>query len=274
MMNELNHSALGKAVTYASNYDPSLLFALPRLTKRQELGIEGNWPLYGEDLWTAYEVSWLLPGGKPQVAIADFIIPAQSSYLIESKSIKLYLNSLNQTVFQDVLSLQKTIADDLSKIAQVPVQLYLFSLQEYLQIRPLQCFSGQSLDVESITMEHYQADPQGLQTSTEIVTESLYSDLLKSNCLITQQPDWGSVQINYQGPKINRVSLLQYLVGFRQHNEFHEQCVERIFMDLWRYCKPLELTVYARYTRRGGLDSNPIRSSKSAIAPLLRLVRQ
>jgi 7-cyano-7-deazaguanine reductase len=148
-------------------------------------------------------------------------------------------------------------------------------LQDYLEARPLAVFSGESLDVESVTIDSYSLiNPARLKTSAEQVSEVLYSDLLKSNCLVTNQPDWGSVQINYSGRKIDRCALLYYLISFRQHNEFHEQCVERIFMDLWRYCAPSELTVYARYTRRGGLDINPIRSSKPVKASLLRLVRQ
>ncbi|MCD6046868.1 MAG: cyclohydrolase [Gammaproteobacteria bacterium] len=275
MTDHLKDSPLGKISSYQDQYEAGLLFAIPRLEKRQELGITGAWPFYGEDLWTAYEVSWLSPSGKPEVAIAEWTIPADSPYLIESKSIKLYLNSFNQTVFNDCPSVAATISKDLSEAAGRVVSVQLFSLDEYFEKRPLTKFDGVCLDQQNVAIQTYENSINLLRTeSEEQVHEVLYSDLLKSNCLVTGQPDWGSVQIAYTGAKIDRQALLQYLVSFRLHNEFHEQCVERIFTDIWRACAPKMLSVYARYTRRGGLDINPIRSSVPMTAPKIRLARQ
>jgi 7-cyano-7-deazaguanine reductase len=275
MINYLKDSPLGKAASYQDQYEANLLFVIPRLEKRQELGITGAWPFYGEDLWTAYEISWLSPSGKPEVAIAEWAIPASSPCLVESKSIKLYLNSFNQTVFNDRQNVTATIRKDLSEAAQQSVHVELFSLEEYFAKRPLTKFDGICLDQQSLAIQTYENSMNLLKVeSKEQVHEVLYSDLLKSNCLVTGQPDWGSVRIEYTGAKIDRQALLQYLVSFRLHNEFHEQCVERIFTDIWRACAPESLTVYARYTRRGGLDINPIRSSVPVTAPKIRLARQ
>ena len=255
-------SPLGKPANYQSDYDPSLLFSIARQSKRDELGITGTLPFFGIDIWNAYELSWLNMRGKPQIAIATLTVPADSPNIVESKSFKLYLNSFNQTRVAGTDALLDLLRADLSAAFGAPVQVTLTSPDQFtnLQMGELE---GMLLDRLDIEVEQYTPNPLLLKAEHEEspVEETLVSHLLKSNCLVTGQPDWGSVQIRYVGAPINQEGLLQYLIGFRNHNEFHEQCVERIFMDILRHCKPQKLSVYARYTRRGGLDINPWRSN-------------
>lgn len=271
------HSPLGKKVDYQDQYDPALLFPIERAGKRAEIDIdETRLPFHGVDIWNGYELSWLNARGKPCVAIATFEIPADSRCLIESKSFKLYLNSFNQTRLADEAELVRRLTHDLGAAAQAPVRVSLTTPARFAEARFAE-LAGTSIDGLDITVDNYSPDPERLHADPDrIVEETLCSDLLKSNCLVTGQPDWGSVQIRYRGPAIDREGLLRYLIGFRQHNEFHEQCVERIFADLSRRCRPETLTVYARYTRRGGLDINPWRSNDpDAPAPQnLRTARQ
>ena len=261
-------SPLGKTTEYRADYAPELLYPIPRQLKRDELGISADaLPFVGEDLWNAYEVSWLNPKGKPVVALASFRVPANSPKLIESKSFKLYLNSFNQTVFSDLAAVEDCLRHDLSAAAEAPVQVKI----EDLRGRPQVCVDypqGVLLDDLDICCDTYQPTPALLATvDNEIIEETLYSHLLKSNCLVTGQPDWAMVVIRYRGQRIEHAGLLRYLVSFRNHNEFHEQCVERIYCDIQRQCQPQALSVYARYTRRGGLDINPFRSSGEFSAP-------
>ena len=262
-------SPLGKTSAYVDRYAPELLFPIARQGKRQELGLhsDDDLPFLGADLWTAFELSWLNPRGKPQVAMAHITIPCESPCIVESKSFKLYLNSLNNSVFADATAMQATLRRDLSAAISggrathsVGVQLIDPDRFDQQQVHEL---DGVNLDRLDIECTHYTPAPELLHAATHEapVSETLCSRLLKSNCLVTGQPDWGSVQIRYSGPQIDQAGLLAYLVSFRNHNEFHEQCVERIFMDLWTRCRPSRLSVYARYTRRGGLDINPFRSS-------------
>lgn len=264
---------LGKATEYCETYTPSLLQAVPRSMNRAELQLAETLPFFGTDRWNGYELSWLNPKGKPQVAIMRCEVPASSANLIESKSFKLYLNSFNQSQFDAINTVTETLVKDLSLCAQEKVKVELFTPSEFssLQIGQIDAVSIDDLD---IAINDYQLDTSTLAVSDIEVDETLCSDLLKSNCLITNQPDWGSVVIRYQGKQINREGLLRYLISFRQHNEFHEQCVERIFCDIMSACQPQKLTVYARYTRRGGLDINPFRSNFEQIYPELRLARQ
>ncbi len=267
-MDTPEHSPLGKASAYADQYDAALLFPIPRAGKRAELGIDGAPPFFGADLWTAFELSWLNLRGKPQVALAHITVPCETPNIIESKSFKLYLNSFNNTRFADAAEVQARIRADVSEAAwrgaahpaTVGVRLLL---PEAFDREPVHELDGLNLDRLDIECTQYQPAPELLtaQFGEAPVSEVLVSHLLKSNCLVTGQPDWGSVQIRYSGPQIDQERLLQYLVSFRNHNEFHEQCVERIFMDLWTRCQPIKLAVYARYTRRGGLDINPLRTS-------------
>lgn len=270
-------SLLGKPACYQAEYDASLLFPLPRQDKRTEIGIKSTLPFFGADIWNAYEVSWLNSRGRPQVAIATFIIPAESPNIVESKSFKLYLNSYNQTRLADIETLLARLKADVSSAVGAPVQVRV-SLPDAFGKAVFAELEGLSLDRLDIEVDSYEPDPDLLQRmpGTNMIEETLVSNLLKSNCLVTGQPDWGSVQIHYVGAPIEQAGLLRYLIGFRNHNEFHEQCVERIFMDIQRHCKPLKLAVYARYTRRGGLDINPWRSniSGSQLPPNLRCARQ
>jgi 7-cyano-7-deazaguanine reductase len=268
------HSPLGKASQYADQYDPALLFPLPRAGKRAEIGITGAVPFMGADLWTAYELSWLNARGKPQVALAHFTIPCETPNIVESKSFKLYLNSFNNSRFATADEVLARLRADVSEAvwrgsdtpASVGVKLLL---PEHFERERVDELDGLNLDRLDVECEHYTPAPELLSAdfSQAPVTEVLRSDLLKSNCLVTGQPDWGSVRIAYSGPAIDQAGLLRYLVSFRNHNEFHEQCVERIYMDIWSRCKPTKLSVYARYTRRGGLDINPWRSSHPQALP-------
>jgi 7-cyano-7-deazaguanine reductase len=261
---ELKASVLGKTTEYASQYDASLLFPIARKLNRDQIAVdEQNLPFKGEDTWTGYELSWLNSKGKPQVAVATFVFPCQSSHIIESKSFKLYLNSFNQTKFASFDEVQTILTNDLSKAAQTDVAVTLFKAEDYACI-PFTAMPGECIDELDIEVDTY-SPQEGLIVVKDgnEVTETLHSHLLKSNCLITSQPDWASIVISYTGKPVCKESLLKYLISFRDHNEFHEQCVERIYCDLMRELKPSKLEVYARYTRRGGLDINPYRSSES-----------
>ena len=282
MTNTPEQSQLGKASAYTDQYDPTLLFPIPRAGKRAEIGIADVPPFFGADLWTAFEVSWLNLRGKPQVALVHFTIPCESPNIVESKSFKLYLNSFNNTRFGDASEVQARLRADISEAvwrgaphpATVGVKL---TAPELFDQEPVHELDGLSLDRLDVECTRYQPAPDLLKAQFDEapVTEVLTSNLLKSNCLVTGQPDWGSVQIAYSGPQIDQEGLLQNLVSFGNHNEFHEQCVERIFMDIWTRCQPIKLTVYARYTRRGGLDINPWRTSHPQAMPKnVRTARQ
>ncbi|PHM36649.1 NADPH-dependent 7-cyano-7-deazaguanine reductase QueF [Xenorhabdus innexi] len=272
----LSQLTLGKPTSYCDTYEPALLQAVPRSMNREPLGLyPDNLPFYGADIWTMYELSWLNSRGVPQVAIGHVSLNAASQNLIESKSFKLYLNSFNQTRFADWETVQQTLQRDLSACANGDIEVVLYPLHDFNQ-QPIADFEGKCIDNQDIEIDDYQFSRDYLNEAATgpVVDEVLVSHLLKSNCLITNQPDWGSVQIRYKGPKIDQEKLLRYLVSFRHHNEFHEQCVERIFNDLMQLCAPEKLTVYARYTRRGGLDINPWRSNDSFVPPTGRLARQ
>ncbi|WP_314437793.1 NADPH-dependent 7-cyano-7-deazaguanine reductase QueF [Massilia timonae] len=267
-MNTPDQSPLGKSSAYQSQYAPELLFPIPRQQKREELGLSGTLPFFGVDIWNAYELSWLNMRGKPQVAIATVTAPADSPNIVESKSFKLYLNSFNQTRLAGPEALLALLRDDLSNGFGAPVHVTLTHPENFSKIGMGE-LEGTLLDRLDIEVDDYSPAPQLLKANHEEapVEETLVSHLLKSNCLVTGQPDWGTVQIRYVGPQIDQEGLLKYLIGFREHNEFHEQCVERIFMDVLRQCQPSKLAVYARYTRRGGLDINPWRANFSTGKP-------
>ena len=281
-MNHPENSQLGKPSAYIDQYDASLLFPIPRAGKRAEIGVAAAAPFFGADMWTAFELSWLGPRGKPQVALAHFTVPCETPNIIESKSFKLYLNSFNNTRFADVEAVKTRLRADLSEAvwrdtargpsASGPAPSSIgvkILLPELFDREPIYELDGLSLDRLDVECTRYTPAPELLRVVPDEapVTEVLTSNLLKSNCLVTGQPDWGSVQISYSGAPIDQEGLLQYLVSFRNHNEFHEQCVERIFMDIWTRCKPFKLAVYARYTRRGGLDINPFRTSYPQALP-------
>jgi len=281
-MNTPDQSQLGKPAPYVDHYDASLLFPISRLPKRVELGLHGVVPFFGADLWTAFELSWLTPRGKPQVAIAHVTVPCETPNIVESKSFKLYLNSFTNTAFASPEEVRDRIRADVSEAvwrgapAQSSVGVRIL-MPDQFDREPIHELDGLSLDRLDIECTQYTPAPELLAATfgEPPVEEVLTSNLLKSNCLVTGQPDWGSVQIRYSGPQIDQGALLRYLVSFRNHNEFHEQCVERIFMDIWRRCKPVKLAVYARYTRRGGLDINPFRTSHPMAIPAnVRTARQ
>ncbi|HZX15774.1 MAG TPA: NADPH-dependent 7-cyano-7-deazaguanine reductase QueF [Pseudomonas sp.] len=269
-------SPLGKSSEYIATYTPSLLFTIPRAAKWAELGLSAETlPYQGVDFWNCFELSWLLPSGKPVVAMGEFAIPADSPNIIESKSFKLYLNSLNQSVFNSADELVAVLTQDLSAAAGKPVGVRVRSLAE-VTADGVQAAPGICIDELDVAISNYaQPQPELLRCdAARAVEESLYSHLLKSNCPVTGQPDWGTLVVQYRGLALDHASLLAYLVSFRQHADFHEQCVERIFLDLQRLLKPEHLTVYARYVRRGGLDINPYRSSGPISPDNQRLVRQ
>ncbi|WP_411201426.1 NADPH-dependent 7-cyano-7-deazaguanine reductase QueF [Kosakonia cowanii] len=276
-----NHQALsgltlGKTTDYRDTYDASLLQGVPRSLNRDPLGLKAdNLPFHGADIWTLYELSWLNANGLPQVAVGQVELDYASLNLVESKSFKLYLNSFNQTRFASWEEVRSTLQRDLSACAQGAVSVTLYRVDE-LEGQPVAHFAGLCIDDQDIAIDNYEFDAALLTdaASGDVVEETLVSHLLKSNCLITHQPDWGSVQIQYRGGQIDREKLLRYLVSFRHHNEFHEQCVERIFTDIQRFCQPESLSVYARYTRRGGLDINPWRSNTDFVPATGRLARQ
>jgi 7-cyano-7-deazaguanine reductase len=276
MTNTPEQSPLGKNSAYQTQYAPELLFPIARQQKRDELGLTGTLPFFGVDIWNAYELSWLNMRGKPQVAIATFTVPADSPNIVESKSFKLYLNSFNQTRLSNTDALLALLREDLSNAFGAPVHAALTLPEDFDKLKMGE-LGGLLIDRLDVEIDNYSPSPELLKANQDeaAVEETLVSHLLKSNCLVTGQPDWGSVQIRYIGPQIDQESLLRYLIGFREHNEFHEQCVERIFTDILRHCKPSKLAVYARYTRRGGLDINPWRANFStAKPPNLRAARQ
>jgi 7-cyano-7-deazaguanine reductase len=261
MTHSVDASPLGQKTAYISSYDAGLLYPIARSESRKVLGISADLPFYGCDIWTGYELSWLNSKGKPVVAVAEFKIPCDSPCIIESKSFKLYLNSFNQTRFSGLDDVKNTLLKDLSAVAGNEVNVDIRNLSDSKLLVDVTyealCLDGLDIDVDA-----YHPDPELLTVdASENVAESLCSHLLKSNCPVTGQPDWASLFIEYSGAKINHENLLRYVISFREHQDFHEHCVERIFVDVMRHCKPTSLSVYARYTRRGGLDINPFRAN-------------
>ncbi|HEU0230940.1 MAG TPA: NADPH-dependent 7-cyano-7-deazaguanine reductase QueF [Burkholderiaceae bacterium] len=274
-MNEsgLANAPLGHDIRYPDHYDPALLFPIAREANRAALAPLPPWT--GADIWTAYELSWLNPRGKPMVGTARFVFPESSPCLIESKSLKLYLNSFTETRFDGTEAVRHLVEQDLSHAAGAPVRVWLDRLNANRSEVP-QPLSGTNIDDLDVEIQHYQPVPGLLRCLPDaaVVDETLVSDLLKSNCPVTGQPDWGSVQVRYRGRRIDPASLLQYIVSLRRHKEFHEHCVEQMYCDIWRACQPEWLLVYARYTRRGGLDINPWRASSAIDVSLSRTPRQ
>ncbi|MBD8526763.1 NADPH-dependent 7-cyano-7-deazaguanine reductase QueF [Pseudomarimonas arenosa] len=271
----VHHSSLGQTVSYAGQYDPGRLFAIPRAENRAKLQRHAAMPMFGVDVWNAYELSWLDTQGKPAVAIAEIRVPAESTHLIESKSLKLYLNGFMQSRFESAEAVTALIRSDLSAAAGDAVKVRVQGLDEASAVfEPLrgECIDGLPLEVERY--EHPSSEMLRCDRHHQ-VREVLLSHLLKSNCPVTGQPDWASVQIDYAGPALDRSALLRYLIAYREHAEFHEHCVEQIYCDLWQLLEPTHLAVYARYTRRGGIDINPFRASHAALQPLnARQLRQ
>ena len=253
-------SELGKKSAYDSTYNPDKLCPIPRKINRDKLDIQaGKLPFYGFDCWNHYEVSWLNEKGKPIAAIAEIIYGCDSENIIESKSMKLYFNTLNNSMFKDAALVKKDLAN---RLGGSSITVRIIPVNQFKDEKLFSRLNGICVDDLDIHCSVYHVHPDFLVTEHGIVHETLCSDLLKSNCLVTNQPDWCSVQITYKGKKINRESLLRYIVSFRNDNEFHEQCIEKIYLHIMQRCKPEELLVYGRSTRRGGIDINSIRSSQ------------
>jgi 7-cyano-7-deazaguanine reductase len=271
-----DQSPLGKPTHYSEQYDATLLFPIDRKRGRDDIGVPARLPFFGTDIWNAYELSWLNARGKPQLAVATFFVPADSPNIVESKSFKLYLGSFAQTRFDSIDDVRAAIKRDVSAIAGATVSVQLTAPAEFGKLT-MEEFDGLSLDRLDLDCDIYAPDPSLLKANHDEgpTDETVFSNLLKSNCPVTGQPDWGSVQIRYYGAQIDHAGLLRYNVSYREHTGFHEQCVERIFMDIMRECKPERLAVYARYTRRGGLDINPFRTNFNLPMPdNARLARQ
>ena len=270
---------LGKETQYVFKYDKSLIFPIARTGNRQRLNmptqkVNGELPFYGQDVWTGYELSWLNLKGKPQVAIAEFVIPAESTSIVESKSFKLYLNSFNNTRLQSIDKVKTLLQQDLSAGFGAEIQLHLFAVDAFpLANSPL----GDNMDELDIEVEDFEPKASLLKINHQkVVSQTLNSHLLKSNCPVTGQPDWATLVVQYKGGEIDQASLLKYIISYRNHDDFHEHCVEQIFCDLCQAGNFEELVVTARYTRRGGLDINPTRSLKPLAADNIvgRLARQ
>ena len=269
----LKESPLGQVTQYIETYSPHLLYPIPRSLARNKTGITEPLIFTGEDIWTPFEISWLNPKGKPVIAMGEFRFPCDSPCIVESKSFKLYLNSFNQSTFESLERVVQTIQADLNKATQSQVGVELFYVEDLKDIT-LADFEGTCLDHLDLSIDSYKINPNYLKTHPKMIEETVHSHLLKSNCLATGQPDWGSVFIKYAGNQIDHEGLLRYIISFRTHSGFGEHCVEQIFHDITARCRPEKLTVYARYTRRGGLDINPFRSNFEKAPKNKRLYRQ
>ena len=276
-MNELeqvlNKTELGKPTLMPERYSPSYLFGVARHIQRNAIGITR--PIfYGFDIWNAYELTWLDRRGKPHAAMAQITVPCDSPRLIESKSLKMYLNSLSQASFNNKAQLVQTLERVLSACTQSAVQVDCKELHQLSSI-VLRPFQGVCLDALDVSCQHYQIMTDTLQTAVDSVSETLQSNLFRFICHLTKQPDSASVQIQYSGKKIKHDGLLQYLISYRRHDSFIEQCVERIFYDILIHCKPEKLTIKANTARRGGIDINPCRSlSTKTLKRAQRLLQQ
>lgn len=269
----MQDSLLGKPTEYIQTYTPELLYPIPRSLARDKTNVPYELPFSGIDMWTGYELSWLNSKGKPEIAIIELLIPCTSPNIVEHKSVKLYFNSFNQTTFHSHEEIKSTIETDLQRVIQAPISVHLYRLSPVKSIATEE-FSGVCLDLLDIGINTYEVNPEFLKVSHVQAQESLFSNLLKSNCLATGQPDWGSVLIHYEGPKIDHEGLLKYIISFRNHAGFAEHCIEEIYCDILRHCRPTKLTVYGRYTRRGGLDINPFRSNFEQPPKNRRHIRQ
>lgn len=262
---------LGKSIEYSGQYNPELLFPVSRADARAKLGISSELLFLGTDTWNCYEISWLDLRGKPHVAVGTFCFPATSKNIVESKSVKLYLNSFNMSKFDSLESVEEIMRKDLGAAVEDKVSV---SLTSNFGASSLHAPPGTCIDHLPIKIESYSPDPAFLTTEKEKVTEHLHSNLLRTNCPVTGQPDWATVIIDYTGKRIGQEGLLRYLVSFREETGFHENCIERIFLDIARQCVPDRLSVYGGFTRRGGIDINPFRSSHDRKGNCHRFFRQ
>lgn len=278
-MNVLQHGLLGQSTDYPTSYCPDILYPISRQLGRESLALPAEQLSLGVDFWHCFEVSWLDNNHISQVAMLRLSIAANSPLIIESKSLKLYLNSLNFTIFDCQDSVLATIRRDLSACLQTQVEISLFELNQPDSL-PIDKPDGVCIDKacqnKKIALStQVDSGLLGMPSDGQMVKQSYYSHLLRSNCPVTNQPDWGTVQIDIESPLIDCANLLAYLLSYRQHNGFHEQCVEQIFCDLTCAFRPKTLMVRAWYTRRGGIDINPVRVSDLSLLPKpSRLIRQ
>lgn len=279
----MKKTLLGEKTIYPSAYAPQLLEAIPRSQSRCHLGIADGekLPFTGTDIWNCYELSWLDKRGKPSVAMAEIHIPFDSPFIVESKSLKLYLNSINQQVMDGIDDVRLIVKQDIEACVGAPVDITVFPIEGAPNIGGNgfypRSFDGVCLDGLMVDVNSYTPDSSLLtmvESDKKVVSESLFSHLLKTNCPVTGQPDWASIWINYSGQPIDHKGLLKYIISYRDHQDFHEHCVESIFTDIYRRCKPEKLEVYARYTRRGGIDINPYRTTGSQGIDQVRIIRQ
>lgn len=270
----MTDSPLGETTPFADHYSPDLLFGIPRAENRARLGLSEELPFDGVDIWNAWEMSWLAANGQPRVATAEIRVPAGSPAIAESKSLKLYLGSFAMTQYASGADVRKLIAKDVGEIVGTPVDVRLDAIANTEGACSGQ-MPGESLDRVDVSCDAREVDTGLLSADADsVANEELHSNLLRSLCPVTSQPDSGSVLVRYQGPRMDREGLLRYIVSYRQHQDFHENCVERMFVDIQEHCRPGKLTVYARYQRRGGIDINPFRSNFESSPPNLRLWRQ
>lgn len=265
---------LGRKADYPHKYAPDVLCAISREEARRPLGISRDLPFQGADIWNAWELTWLGKGNRPEVATAEIRVPADSPNIVESKSVKLYLNSFAMSQFSSAIEVADTIREDLSVCvcARTDVSVLPVTRSEARRVSRL---AGDCLDSIAVRCSTWEVDANLLRAEPDkLVEEDLHSHLLRSLCPVTSQPDIGSLQISYRGPKIDRAALLQYIVSYREHSDFHEACIERMYMDLMARCAPLNLSIHARYQRRGGIDINPYRSTTAGLPLNLRLWRQ
>ena len=262
----LSAGPLGHATSYPDTYDPALLFRVPRAPQREEIGIPASLPFTGSDQWTAFELTWLDERGKPEVAILAFDVPASSMAIVESKSVKLYLGSFAQTRFTGPDAVTAAIGRDLSTAVDAPVPVTLVAPSAFARLRIAE-LAGESLDGLPVAIDRYEVDPSALAALVPLADETLRTDLFRSRCPVTGQPDYASIAVAYRGPRIDRAGLLRYLVSYRHHAGFHEHCAERIFVDVMAACRCEALSVHMRFTRRGGIDINPFRTNAGVPAP-------
>jgi len=265
---------LGHEIDYPQKYAPDVLCPISRANSRAELGLIEPLPFTGVDIWNAWELTWLGPYGRPRVATAEIYVPADSPNIIESKSLKLYLGSFAMSTFDSMTAVAELIARDLASCTGAPVKVSVLPVSGTEARRPAR-LAGACLDDLDVTCSDWEVNADLLRADASVsVHEDVHTHLLRSRCPVTSQPDIGSLQISYRGPKIDHAALLQYVVSFREHNDFHEACIERMFADLMQRCGCEDLTIHARYQRRGGIDINPIRTNCSEKPLNLRLWRQ
>ena len=267
-------SPLGQRSEYPDKYSPDLLFPISRSENRAALGLGENLPFRGVDIWNAWELTWLAMNGQPRVATVEIQVPAESPNIVESKSLKLYLNSFSMSRYDSADTVARVIESDLTQCAGAGVHILMCSPATN-EDQAIETLPGVCIDELEVDCDSWDVDADLLASDSQnLVSESLHSHVLRSLCPVTSQADTGSVLIAYEGPKIDPASLLRYIVSFRQHKDFHEACVERMFLDIKNRCESSKLSVYARYQRRGGIDINPFRSDFQTETPNLRLWRQ